>query len=89
MTAMAAGGTGLADIPGVTSEVLAAGSLAYRNAYVDAYRTIYYVSIAFGALTIISNVLVPNIDHLMTTQIAAKLHGGSKEKMDVEEKSSN
>lgn len=86
MTAVAAGGTGLTDINGVTPDVISAGSQAYREAYVDSYRTIYYISIGFGILTIIANVLVPNIDLLMTTQVATKLHGGSKKKRDVEER---
>lgn len=78
MTAVAAGSANFSSIPGVTSEVQAAGALAYRQAYLDAYHTIFYVSIAFGTLGIICNVLVPNIDKYMTSAIAAKLHEGRK-----------
>lgn len=78
MTAVAAGKTSFDGITGVTPAVEAAGALAYRHAYLDAYHTIFYVSIAFGALGIICNVLVPNIDHLMTSAVAAKLHEGRK-----------
>lgn len=54
MTAIAAGGTpkALAAVPGLTEGILAIGARAYREAYMDAYRTIFFVSIAFGAIAI-------------------------------------
>lgn len=62
MTAIAGGKTSFTGIDGVTTDVLAASGLAYRQAYLDAYRTIFYVSIAFGGLNIICNIGVPNIE---------------------------
>lgn len=55
MGAVTAGGTTLPEIPGFTTAIQAAGSLAYRVAYMDAYRTVFYVSIAFGIVNIIVN----------------------------------
>jgi hypothetical protein len=78
MTAVAAGSSNFSSIVGVTPEVQAAGAIAYREAYLGAYHTIFYVSIAFGALGVICNVLVPNIDKYMTNAVAAKLHEGAK-----------
>lgn len=78
MTAVAGGMTDFSGIPGVTPDVSAAGALAYREAYLSAYHTIFYVSIAFGTLGIICNILVPNIDKYMTNSIAARLHEGRK-----------
>ena len=78
MAGVAGGLTDFSQIPGVTPEVTAAGALAYREAYMAAYHTIFYVSIAFGTLGIICNVLVPNIDKYMTDSVAARLHEGRK-----------
>jgi hypothetical protein len=89
MTASAGGSAALDGIPGVTAAVQAAGTLAYRQAYLDAYHTIFYVSIAFAALAVICNLLVPNVDDLMTSAVAAKLHEGKRTdgtiKKDVEQ----
>ncbi|KIW07445.1 uncharacterized protein PV09_02284 [Verruconis gallopava] len=78
MAKVAGGSKDFSGIAGVTEEVEVAGSLAYRHAYLDAYHTIFYVSIAFSSLAAICNILVPNIDHLMSNAVAAKLHEGRK-----------
>jgi hypothetical protein len=75
MGAVAEGGTTLAEVPGYSPSIATAGSLAYRIAYMDAYRTVFYVSIAFGVLNIIVNLFIPNVDKLMTGSVATALHG--------------
>lgn len=54
MTAIAAGGapSALAAVKGLTPRIEAAGTLAYRVAYLAAYRSVFYTSIAFGVLAI-------------------------------------
>ena len=54
MTAIAEGGTpsALATVKGLTPKIEAAGAVAYRIAYLNAYRTVFYVSIAFGVIAI-------------------------------------
>lgn len=54
MTAIAEGGTpeALAAVKGLTPQIEAAGALAYRVAYLAAYRTVFYTSIAFGIVAI-------------------------------------
>jgi hypothetical protein len=54
MTAIAEGGTpsALAAVKGLTPRIEAAGALAYRVAYLAAYRTVFYTSIAFGIVAI-------------------------------------
>jgi hypothetical protein len=80
MTAIAAGGTEalLGEVQGLTQEVLAAGTEAYRWAYTDAYKTIFLVSLAFGGLAIISSFFIPDVDHLMDGKVAATLTGREK-----------
>lgn len=86
MTAATAGSaTLLEQVPGFSTSIQAAGALAYRVAYMDAYRTIFYVSIAFGATGILVNFMVPNVDEMMTSSIAATLHE-KREKPVVERK---
>jgi len=88
MTAIAAGGSekALAAVKGLTPEILAVGTRAYRVAYSDAYRTIFLTSIAFGVLGIICNLFVPNVDKLLTNSVAATLTNRKGDKVDWEEK---
>jgi hypothetical protein len=86
MTAVAGGLTDFSAIPGVTPEIQAAGALAYREAYLAAYHTIFYVSIGFGCLGILCNIMVPNIDKYMTNSVATRLHEGKQMDAAVDEK---
>jgi hypothetical protein len=76
MGAIAAGGqaSALAAVEGLTPAVQTAGALAYRIAYMDSYRTIFYVSIAFGGLGILISFFIPNVDSSMTGSVATTLH---------------
>lgn len=77
MAAIAAGSeSALSAVSGITSSIKKAGTLAYRNAYMDAYRTIFYVSIAFGGMAILVSFWIPNVEEHMTGNVAATLHGG-------------
>jgi hypothetical protein len=77
MEAVAAGGTAsaFAAVDGLTPAIEAAGTLAYRVAYMDAYRTVFYASVAFGIVAIIISFFIPNVDEYMKgSAIAATLH---------------
>ncbi|ORY15284.1 fungal trichothecene efflux pump [Clohesyomyces aquaticus] len=80
MAAIAGGGTQalLDKVQGLTPQILATGSTAYRYAYMDAYRTIFLVSLAFGVLGIIANFFIPDIDALMGGAVATTLKGRQK-----------
>ena len=88
MAAIAGGGSAkdLAAVEGLTPEILAVGTEAYRWAYSNAYKTIFLTSIAFGVLAIICNLFVPNIDHLMTDAVAVTLTNRKGDKVEREEK---
>ena len=81
MAAMAAGGSkALLDrVPGLTPDILAKGVTAYRYAYMDAYRTVFLVSLGFGGLAIIASFFIPDIDKLLGGSVAATLKGREKE----------
>lgn len=61
-------------VPGVTDQIIAVGTAAYKHANSDAYRTVYLSTIAFSGLALILALFAPNTDKLMTGQVAATLH---------------
>jgi hypothetical protein len=79
ISAFALGPTAFAAIPGVTPTILAAGTAAYKQANAEAYRTVFLSNIAFSGVAIICSLLLPNVDHLLTGQVATTLHQGRDE----------
>lgn len=79
ISAFAVGPTAFAAIPGVTPAILAAGTSAYKQANADAYRTVFLSNIAFSGVAIICSLLLPDVDHLLTGQVATTLHQGKDE----------
>jgi hypothetical protein len=60
-------------VPGAESdEAWNAIVLAGQIAYAHSYKYVYYVSIAFGSISIIASLFLKNIDHYMTDHIAVK-----------------
>lgn len=72
-------GTGFENVDGVTNDIIAAGIQANKEANADAYRTIFFVSIAFSAIALVSALLLPNVDALLTNKVASTLHKGRKD----------
>lgn len=66
--------TAFADVPGVSTEIIAAGGAAYKVASAESYRVLYLVSIAFSAIGFVVTWFTPNTETLQTTQVAATLH---------------
>ena len=67
-----------ASIQGITPEIIAAGTEAYKYAHSDAYRTVFLTSIAISALAMTSSLFITNVDNLMTLEVAATLHTRGK-----------
>ncbi|KAF2020247.1 MFS general substrate transporter [Aaosphaeria arxii CBS 175.79] len=80
IAAFAVGPDAFKAVPGITPEILAAGTAAYQHANADAYRTVFLSNIAFSGVAIICALLLPNVDHLLTGQVATTLHKGRDEK---------
>lgn len=73
-----------AAVPGVTSEIIAIGTRAYKVANAHAYSTVYLSTIAFSGLAIILTWFAPNTDEFMSEKVAATLAGeGLDNKEDV------
>ncbi|CAK7234358.1 hypothetical protein SCUCBS95973_008908 [Sporothrix curviconia] len=77
ITALTGGNTTALDlVPGVSPSIIAAGSSAYQLASAASYRTVFYSTIAFSGVGIIFSIFLPNIDHLLTSEVSTTLHSG-------------
>lgn len=68
------GGLGLDNVPGINQAIIEAGTYAYRVANVEAYRTVFFASLAFAGGCVILNFWLPDVDELMGDDIAVTLH---------------
>ena len=64
-----------AAVKGITPEIIAVASAAYKIASADAYRTVFLATIAFSGTGVILSFFAPNVDDRMTGEIAATLKG--------------
>jgi hypothetical protein len=62
------------DIPGLSPNILAVGTRAYKVANSDAYSTVFYTTIAFTGAAVIFSFFAPNVDDRMTGKVAVTLH---------------
>lgn len=85
ISAFSIGATAFEKIPGVTPDIIAIGTNAYQHANADAYRTVFFSNIAFSGVAIICSLLLPNVDHLLTEQVATTLQKGKNQHV-VQEK---
>ncbi len=80
ITALTGGNTTALDaVSGISPMIVAAGENAYKLASAASYRTVFYSTIAFSGVGIIFSVFLPNIDHLLTSEVSATLHSGKAE----------
>lgn len=63
-----------AGLPGVTPAVLEAVTRGSRWAYAESLKYVWLVSLAFGAVAIVSSLFVSNIRKYMTNRIATNIH---------------
>jgi hypothetical protein len=73
-------------IPGITPEIIAIGSRAYKFATSDAFKTVFLSTIAFMGVGIILTAFLPNIDPLMTGEVSMTLHSRNDEELLGEKK---
>lgn len=76
-----------AKIPGLTPNILAVGTRAYKIAAAQAYQTVFYSTIAFSGVAVIISFFTPNAKSFLTSEVAATLRsrqGGAKESTKVE-----
>lgn len=80
LTAEAAGTTAaFSAVPGLTASISAAGAYAHRVASAQAFSTVFLTSIAFAGCAVITSFFIPNVEDLMTYDVAATLHNRGDE----------
>lgn len=61
-------------VQGITDKIVEVGVRAYQVANVEAFRTVYFSTIAFSAISIIMTIWAPNTEKWMTGNVAATLN---------------
>jgi hypothetical protein len=73
-------------VPGITPEIIAVGSRAYKFATSDAFKTVFLSTIGFMGVGIILTAFCPDIDKLMTSEVSMTLHSRNDEELLGEKK---
>ncbi|KAF9882945.1 hypothetical protein FE257_004856 [Aspergillus nanangensis] len=71
----------LARVPGLNDTILAAGTVAYKQASADAYRTVFFSTIAFSGVAIVFALFTADGSKMMTEDVAATLHERSSRRV--------
>jgi Fungal trichothecene efflux pump (TRI12) len=66
--------TAIAQIKGITPTILLVAENAVKDSYVEGFRQIYLVSIAFGGAAIIASVFLGDIRKFMVDRVAVDIH---------------
>ncbi|KFH45113.1 putative transporter-like protein [Hapsidospora chrysogenum ATCC 11550] len=67
--ALPLGSAALKEVPGITSEIIAAASAAFKQSYVVGLRTTCLSSLSFGVIGIIACIFCQDIEHKMNDKI--------------------
>jgi len=80
--------TAIESVPGITPSIIAAATTATKAAYQKSFEIVYFVSIAFGVVAIITATVVSNkkLNEAMTPEIARKLQRVGEPRNNDEEK---
>ena len=81
LTALFAGITAgdFSTVPGITPEIIAAVGGAVQQAYIEAFKMVFYATIPFGVTLIIFSYLSPNFEKYLSMNVAKRLqHLGEK-----------
>ncbi|KAJ4286774.1 hypothetical protein N0V90_013026 [Kalmusia sp. IMI 367209] len=65
----------VAEVPGISSSVLAAIAEAVPTAYSQAFKTVYLASLGFGGIAIIGSLLTVDPEKHLTDKVERRLHG--------------
>lgn len=83
MTAAAAANqTALAEVDGMTPEILRTTNIAVSDAYSRSYAYVYYFAVAIGGIAIIASVSMRDFDKYLTSHVSRQLY--SKKDADID-----
>ncbi|KAL4808006.1 fungal trichothecene efflux pump [Aspergillus unguis] len=75
-----AAGTSTEAIPGATDSIVAAATEALKIAYSHSFKIVFYCTIPFSVILILSSCFVPNMENFVHYDVARRLQGtGEKE----------
>jgi hypothetical protein len=66
--------TAIAQVKGITPAILIAAQDAVKDSYVEGFKMIYYVSIAFGGAAVIASLFLGDIRKYMVDRVAVDIH---------------
>lgn len=66
--------TALAEVKGMTPEILHTTNIAVSDAYSMSYAYVYYFSVAIGVLSIIASACMRDFDKYLTGHVSRQLH---------------
>lgn len=70
-TAIAAGN--FSTVPGINQDIVAAVMGAVKTAYTSSFQVVFYTTIPFSAVLLLSSFLVPNMEKFLSHDVAKRL----------------
>lgn len=64
-------------VPGINSEIIAAVGSALKTAYTSSFRIVFYTTIPFSVILLLSSFLVPDMKKFLSDNVAKKLQDKS------------
>ncbi|KAF4924399.1 Trichothecene efflux pump TRI12 [Colletotrichum viniferum] len=71
-------------VPGINADIISAVGSALKTAYTSSFRIVFYTTIPFSVILLLSSFLVPNMEKFLSYDVAKKLQ--SSENSDVQGK---
>ncbi|KAL2851411.1 fungal trichothecene efflux pump [Aspergillus pseudodeflectus] len=72
-------------VPGINDGIVAAASAAMKVAYSRSFRIVFFCTVPFSVVLIVSSCFVPNMGRFTHLNVARRLQGGKQEKGEGEE----
>ncbi|ROT41715.1 trichothecene efflux pump [Sodiomyces alkalinus F11] len=76
-------------VPGITDSVISAVTSASKMVYTESFRMVFYTTIPFSVVLLLSSILVPNMEKYLSQNVAKKLQSGKPEKMTAAQEAKN
>lgn len=72
------------EVPGISPEIIAAVGSALKTAYTNSFRIVFYTTIPFSVILLLSAFLVPDMEKFLSHNVAKKLQDKSFETVSQE-----
>ncbi|KAJ0121963.1 trichothecene efflux pump [Diaporthe amygdali] len=76
----------LSEVPGIKPEIIAAVGSALKTAYTNSFRIVFYTTIPFSVILLLSAFLVPDMEMFLSHNVAKKLQDTSLETVSEEKR---